>query len=350
MKPFGQLCGRTARLYTLQSEFLQAAVMDYGGALVSLDCLDAAGKSVGIVLGFDGVEAYAEAGGSFGALLGRNANRISGGSVRIGDRTCKLSQNENGVTLHGGKTGFGNRYWEVVSHSASELRLMLKSEDGDQGFPGMVEVTATYGLEGHDLSLTFEATSTASTILSLSSHPYFNLNGQISAQGCVDHEIGIAAEHFLPTDDRQIPTGEIRCVAGTEFDFRGLRVVGEGICTPDPQLRIGKGYDHYFVLAREPSDTPSLAARARSPRSGITLELLTTQRGLQFYTGNNLDGSIMGRGGLFRQSAGFALEPQGFPDAPHHATFPSNLLGPDQLYRQVSVYRVSSGSSAFDRG
>jgi aldose 1-epimerase len=343
MKPFGEVEGRTAFLYELESELLRATVMDYAGALVSLETRETRGdgRGRGVVLGFDSVERYVCAGGSFGAVLGRNANRISGAPVEIGGRTWKLSENDDGVTLHGGKRGFGRRFWDVVSHRGSELELRLRSCDGDQGFPGTVEVRAIYSIQGSSLSLTFEARTDAPTFLSLSSHPYFNLDGVLSAEGCLGHEARIAARTFLPTDARQLPTGEVRNVEGTPFDFQDFHRIGDRIAGPDEQLRYGKGYDHYFVLGDTVSGSELRpAAIVRSPRSGLALELSTTQRGLQLYTGNNLNGSVEGRQGLYRQSAGFALEPQGFPDAPHHWNFPSTVLTPDQTYRELSVYHL----------
>jgi aldose 1-epimerase len=340
VKPFGAVDGHMASLYEIESDLLRATVMDYAGALVSLEIKGT--PPVGVVLGFDCVEEYVAAGGSFGALLGRNANRISGVPVEVGGRRYKLSENEDGVTLHGGKTGFGRRFWVLASRDERELNLRLRSRDGDQGFPGTVEVTATYTLTSSSFALTFRATVDKPTFLSMSSHPYFNLDGMIGAEGCLDHEIMIAASHFLPTDSRQLPTGEVRPVAQSALDFRRLQRIGDRICSADEQLHFGKGYDHYFVLDETPCGAdPVHAASVRSPRSGLMLELFTTQRGLQFYTGNNLDGSVMGRGGLYRQSCGFALEPQGFPDAPHHPNFPSTVLTPGQTYREKSIYRLS---------
>jgi aldose 1-epimerase len=341
MKAFGVVQGRTASLFELESDRLRATVMDYGGVLVSLEVKQETGRAVDVLLGFDSAEQYVAAGGSFGALLGRNANRLSGGAVEVGGRPCSFAPTEDGITLHGGKTGFGHRFWDVVGHDRSELTLRLVSPDGDQGLPGTVEATAIYRLDAAELSLTLLARTDAPTFLSLSSHPYFNLNGRMTGEGCLDHEVLLAAQSFLPTDARQLPTGEIRPVAGTAFDFRQPRRIGDRICQPDEQLRYGKGYDHCFVVDRADGADPTRAALVRSPSSGLALELLTTQPGVQFYSGNNLDGSVQGRQGVYRQSAGFALEPQGFPDAPHHAGFPSTLVTPHDAYRQVSVYRFS---------
>ncbi|HWE72347.1 MAG TPA: aldose epimerase family protein [Stellaceae bacterium] len=336
---FGQAAGRTACLYTIESDQLRARITDYGGILVSLEVpAPQGGELEHILLGFENVADYVANRGSFGALLGRNANRIAGGSVSIDGRTFELSKNENGSTLHGGAVGFGKQFWSVTAAERDRLTLNLISLDGDQGFPGQVDVTATYRVDGAALSLTFEARTTRPTPLSLSAHPYFNLDG-VGARDCLDHRIEIFAAAFLPTDEQQIPTGEIRPVVGTVFDFSAPLPIGARIRAADVQLRYGRGYDHYYVLPQESSGQLRLAVRAHGAKSGRVLEILTTQRGLQFYTGNNLNGSAPGRGGLYRQAAGFAIEPQGFPDAPHQPGFPTTILRPGQAYREEIVYR-----------
>ena len=338
--PFGQAHARAARLFTLESELLTARITDYAGILVSLE---APGRGAGrerVVLGFDNVTGYVDNRGSFGALLGRNANRIANGRLVIDGQAYELSKNDNGSTLHGGVEGFSKRFWSVAEFDARHLTLTLVSPDGDQGFPGEVSVEATWSLDGPELSLAFVARTTRPSPLSLSAHPYFNLDGPL-ARDCLEHEVEILADAFLPTDQKQIPTGEVRRVAGTPFDFRSPRLIAERIREPDVQLRYGRGYDHYFVLPKGNPEALRLAARVRSPRSGRVLEILTTQPGLQFYTGNNLDGSAPGRGGLYRQSAGFAFEPQGFPNAPNQPDFPSTILRPGEIYRQKIVYRLT---------
>ena len=249
-------------------------------------------------------------------MLGHSANRIGGGRFTLDGKTYHLSKNENGSTLHGGAVGFDKIIWEVADIDVPRLALRYVSPDGDQGFPGEATVDATYRLDGDTLWLEFEARTTKPTPLSLSAHPYFNLAGAGTGD-IYGHEIEIHADHFLPTDDRQIPLGEIRSVAGTALDFRSAKPAGADIRTPDRQLLIARGYDQYFVFDSPPGK-PRLAARARDPHSGRVLEILTTQPGLQFYTGNNLDGSLAGRGGVYRQSDAFTFEPQGFPDAPNH--------------------------------
>lgn len=226
--------------------------------------------------------------------------------------------------------------------TARPLVLTYVSADGEQGFPGELTVHATYWLDGDSLWLHFEAHTTKVTIASLSAHPYFNLAG---SHNVLDHVVTIASDTFLPTDDKQIPTGELRVVEGTAFDFRKPTALRARIHEPDPQLIYGRGYDHYFVLGGGQTDTPRLAARAHDPATGRTVEIFTTQPGLQLYSGNQLNGSVAGRGGIIRQSAGLAFEPQGFPDAPHHPGFPSTVLRPEDTYSAIIRYRFTVSSS-----
>jgi aldose 1-epimerase len=294
-----------------------------------------------VVLGFDDVAEYVSAGGSFGALLGRTANRIGGGAFTLDEHTYRLSRNEEYATLHGGRQGFDKLFWRVEEAGDAHLLLALVSPDGDQGFPGELSAKARYSVEGNTLRLSLESVTSKPTPVSLSAHPYFNLAG-VSAGDIFGHKIAIAANAFLPTDRQQIPTGEIRPVDDTVFDLRQPTVIGTRIRRADPQLLVAKGYDHYFVLSEAPGDALRVAALVFDPQSGRTLEVLTTQPGTQFYTGNNLTGSVAGRGGAYRQSAGLAIEPQGFPDAPNRPEFPSSVLRPGTVYRQVITYRFTT--------
>lgn len=337
--------GRSAALYTLWNDALLVRVTDFGGRIVSIEVPDRSGRAGEVLLGFDDVTGYAGAGGAFGALLGRSANRIAGGAFTVDGRTYQLATNDRGSTLHGGPQGFDRLYWRVAAATSEPLPtlvLSLSSPDGDQGFPGALAAQATYHLQGSTLWLTLEARTTAPTIVSLSAHPYFNLAGPQS--GCaLSHLVTLFAEAFLPTDARQIPTGEIRAVVDTPFDFRRPTPLADRIREADEQLLYGQGYDHYFVLAERAAGGTRLAARAFDPSSGRTLEVHTSQPGMQLYTGNQLNGSIAGRGGIYRQSAGFAFEPQGFPDASHHPQFPSTVLRPEQTYREFIGYRFDIG-------
>lgn len=340
---FGRLPdGRAAALYALDSGELRVRVTDYGGRLVSIDLRDRQGRWADVLLGFDDAAQYDAAGGAFGALLGRNANRIARGELPIDGNLYKLPTNDRGATLHGGPHGFDKLLWRVAAATDTELRLAHVSPDGTEGFPGELTVEAHYRLAGAVLSLEFVARTTKPTVASLSAHPYFNLAGA-AAGDILGHEVVIAAERFLTIDETEIPTGAVRPVAGTPFDFRQPRRVGEGIRRADPQLLHGQGYDHYFVLPARSGDTPRFAARARDPASGRFVEIHTTQPGVQFYSGNQLNGSVAGRDGIvYRQSAGLAFEPQGFPDAPHHPDFPTTVLRPGDTYREIIEYRFGA--------
>jgi aldose 1-epimerase len=339
---FGQAPdGRTANLFTLIDEGIRVRITNFGGRIVSVESPDKSGRRNHVVLGFESVAEYMSAGGSFGALLGRTANRIGGGAFTLDGHTYDLVKNEGDATLHGGRTGFDKLFWSVEEARSTRLVLAHTSPDGDQGFPGELSATAIYRLEGDTLWLSLEASTTKPCPVSLSAHPYFNLGGP-PVTDVFGHEIEIPADAFLPSDARQIPTGELRPVQGTVFDFRRAVPIGARIRDADPQLLFGKGYDHYFVLDAAKGNRPRLAARVHEPQSGRTLEVWTTQPGTQFYTGNNLNGSVAGRGGAYRQSAGLAMEPQGFPDAPNRPEFPSTILRPGGTYREVTGYRLTA--------
>lgn len=360
--PFGHLPdGRDATVFTLQNQHVRVRITDFGGRMVSIETPDRNGNRDHVLLGFDNVAAYADYGGSFGTLLGRFANRIAGGSFSLDGRNWALSRNSGDATLHGGAVGFNRILWQVamseatseaMSEATSEatseaapvprLVLTLVSPDGDQGFPGELRVTATYLLDADTLSLTLAAQTDKPTIVNLSAHPYFNLAGP-GAGDVLGHEVIIPAEAFLPTDSAQIPTGEIRSVANTPFDFRQPRLLGSRIRLPDPQLYHGLGYDHCYVLGMDSSAALRHAVRVHEPVSGRVLDIHTDQPGVQVYTGNKLTGTFAGHGGrTYRQSDGLALEPQGFPDAPHHANFPSAVLRPGEHYRRTIQYRFGT--------
>lgn len=346
---FGQTPdGQAATLYTLENSQLRVCITNFGGRMVRIEAPDRHGHRIDVLLGFDNVQTYMTAGGAFGALLGRNANRIAGASLTIDGKTYQLSKNNGETTLHGGAVGFDKVFWTVAAAEAEPTpRLVLRhvSVDGDQGFPGEVAVDATYRLEQDSLWLEFQARTSKPTVISLSAHPYFNLAGTASGD-VLGHEITIVSDGFLPTDDQQIPTGEIRPTDGTPFDFRHPTSLGSRIRQADEQMLYGLGYDHCFVLEATAPAAPKLAARVRDPVSGRVLEVYTDQPSMQLYTGNKLNGAFAGRGGIiYRQSAGFALEPQGFPDAPHHPNFPSTILRPGETYRRVIQYRFTTASS-----
>jgi len=333
--PFGQLPdGRAAQVFTLANDTLRVQVTNYGARLVSIETPDRHGRMGHVLLGFDDVAEYDAAGGSFGAFLGRYANRIAGGKFSIDGKTYQLATNENGSTLHGGPIGFARTFWDAET-TGETLRLTHVSPDGDQGFPGTLTTRAEYRLLNDRLHIELQATTGRPTIVNLSSHPYFNLAG-IAGHDILGHELQVRASRFLPTDHRQIPTGEIADVAGTPFDFRAPKTFGAQIRHAETQLLIARGYDHCLVL--DEGDGP--AATVYDPVSGRCLELFTNQPGLQIYSGNSLDGSVVGRGSIaLRQSCGFALEAQNFPDAPNHPHFPNAVLRPGEAYDHMIAYR-----------
>jgi aldose 1-epimerase len=339
-EPFGHLPdGTQASVLTLENESLRVRVTNYGGRMVSIEAPDRSGQRGHVLLGFDNVHAFATAGGSFGALLGRCANRIAGGQAEIDGTTCQLVRNDNGNTLHGGPVGFDKVVWQVTE-AADQLVLTYVSPDGDQGFPGEMTAQATYRLEGDALYLDLQAHTTKPTIANLSAHPYFNL-ANAGTGDILDHVLTIESDSFLPTDAQQIPTGEIRPVQDTPFDFRRPTPIGARIRTADEQLLYGNGYDHCWTLPA--TGQLRLAARMHAPATGRVLELYTDQPGLQFYSGNKLNGSVVGRNNvIYRQSAGFALEAQGYPDAPHHPNFASTILRPNETYRRGIRYRFAA--------
>ena len=326
-----------AGIHVLENDRLRAGITSYGGRLMSLLAPDRDGRRDDVVLGFDTVAPYATAGGSFGALLGRVANRIAGARFTLDGQVFDLASAGDGMTLHGGPAGFGVLDWDVRAASGTMLALGHVSPDGDQGFPGTLTVEATYTLAGDTLHLAFAATTTKPTPVNLSNHSYFNLGGHHGGRrDILGHVVTIAADAWLPTTASQIPTGEIRAAEGTPFDLRRPTVIGARIRQPDPQLLLAHGYDHSFVLTGS-----SPAVRLHDPASGRVLEITTTQPAVQFYTGNNLTGAVAGRGGAFRQSDGVAFEAQGFPDAINQPGFPSTVLRPGETYRQEIAWRFS---------
>jgi aldose 1-epimerase len=343
MTQFGALPdGTTATLHTLQNDILRVRITDFGARMVSIEAPDRDGVRGHVLLGLEDAGTYATAGGSFGAVLGRCANRIAGARFRLDGQTHSLPANDGANTLHGGPNGFGLRAWTVREAGDTELTLDLLSPDGDAGFPGALHVSARYVLRGDTLRLELGARAEAPTVVNLSAHPYFNLGGD-ARHDVLAHELVIHAARFLPVDKAQVPTGEIRPVDNTPFDFRAPRSFAAGIFDADPQLLPGRGYDHCFMVDGEPG-TLRPAAAVRDPRSGRTLAVRTTQPGLQVYSGNSLNGAVKGRGGvMLRQSSGFALEAQNFPDAPNQPGFPSAVLRPGEVYAEVIEYAFGVG-------
>jgi aldose 1-epimerase len=336
--------GRPVPIYSLSSaNGLEARVTSYGATLVSLKVPDRQGIPGDIVLGFDDLAGYLGEHPYFGCIVGRFANRIAGGLFVLEGVEYRLACNDRGNHLHGGTVGFGRRTWTVESSAVepgggSRLTLAYVSPDGEEGYPGRLEARVTYWVDGNQMEIEYEATCDAPTLVNLTSHAYFNLGGSGTTLG---HELRIDAERFVPVDELLIPTGELRAVGATPMDFRTLRVLGQRQDSSDPQIARAGGYDHTWVLS--PLEGCRPAAELYEPVSGRRMEVSTTQPGLQFYGGQLLDGSLRGKNGCrYGPNAGLCLETQHFPDSPHHAAFPSAVLGRGQTYRERSLYRFST--------
>lgn len=348
--PFGVVANGTAvELYTLRNRRgMEARVATYGGIVTYLSAPDRAGHFADVVLGYDSLDAYVKDSPYFGALVGRYANRLSKGRFILDGKQYQLATNNGANSLHGGNVGFDKVVWKVanavVGPEGPTLTLTYRSPDGDEGYPGTLDVKAVYTLtDDNALRLEFTATTDKDTIVNLTNHSYFNLRGKGNILG---HIVQIRADRFTPIDETLIPTGELRPVAGTPFDFRKPTPIGQRIGEDNEQLRFGKGYDHNWVISSESSTNPvrpKLQATIREPDTGRILEVWSTEPGLQFYSGNFLDGSNVGKGGwVYQFRDGFAVEPQHFPDSPNHANFPSVILKPGETYHNTIVYRFDA--------
>jgi aldose 1-epimerase len=343
--PFGTMPdGTTVERVALRgADGFEVGIITFGAALQSLQARDRDGRSEDVVLGHDDFAGYLAARRYFGATIGRYANRIAGARFTLDGTLIQLEANNGANTLHGGHHGFDRQLWRIdqlAEEPEPTLVLSYTSADGEGGFPGRLDARVIYRISGpSELSVTFEATSHRPTLVNLTNHSFFNLDGARSGNDILGHRLQIAADHYLAVDDGAIPLpGPPRPVEGTPFDFRALHIIGARIRQNDEQLRRGRGYDHNFCLT--PGGGVRLAARVESSRSGRVLELSTNQPGLQFYSGNFLDGSAAGKGGrLYRQSDALCLEPQVWPDTPNRADFPAARLDPGQLYRHDNVYR-----------
>ena len=333
--------GRAVELYTLSnSNGLRARIASYGGTLVSLEVPDRSGVCADIVLGFDTLAPYLGTHPYFGSLIGRYANRIRRGIFDLNGTRYALPCNDGLNHLHGGVHGFHTVLWTAqTAHTADGTQLVLRhrSAAGHEGYPGNLEVEVRYTLtDANELRLDYRATSDAPTIVNLTNHAYFNLAGAGTILG---HELQLFANRFLPVDETLIPTGELRNVQGTPFDFTSAHAIGERIAAADPQLQNAGGYDHNWVLD-ERNSTCGLAAQVREPVSGRSMTVYTTQPGIQLYSGNFLDGTLRGKQDVaYAKHAGFCLETQHFPDSPNEPAFPSTLLVPGSESRETTVYR-----------
>jgi aldose 1-epimerase len=328
----------------------EARIITFGAALQALIVPDAQGRCEDIVLGYDDLAGYVGERRFFGATVGRYANRIANAQFPLDGQTVQLAANNGPNALHGGLNGFDRKLWEIADiadGAEPTVSLAYVSEHGEEGYPGRLDVRVIYRVTGStELSVSFESRTDRPTIINLTNHSFFNLEGAASGVNILDHRLTLASDHFLAIDPTAIPLpGPPRAVVGTPFDFHTATPVGARIRDNDQQLRHGKGYDHNFCLARD--GALRLAARLEAPLSGRILELLTDQPGLQVYSGNYLDGSIAGKGGrLYRQSDAICLEPQIWPNAPNRPDFPSPLLMPGDVYRHHTVYRFLSPAKA----
>ncbi len=327
---------------------MRATILSYGAILQSLAVPDRTGKSEDVTLGYNDMQGYLVAPNYFGASVGRYANRIKNGTFAIDGKTYTLAKNNGPNALHGGLKGFDKRLWtveKVTSGDTASVTLRYIAADGEEGYPGQLTVTATYALnEKNELSVEYTATTTKPTIVNITNHSFFNLAGEASQRSIYDNVVTIPADATTPVDKTLIPSGQLRPVEGTPFDFRKATVIGTRIRDGrDPQIVFGQGYDENFVIAKSVSAQPVLHARVEDPSSGRVMEILSNQPGVQFYTGNFLDGTAIGKSNhAYRQGDGLALEPQVFPDTPNQPALGSARLNPGQTYRNVIVYRFST--------
>jgi aldose 1-epimerase len=326
---------------------ISARVLSYGATLQSLLVPDRHGKSADVVLGFDTAAEYEASQTFFGATIGRYANRIARGRIMLDGSMYQLPTNNGLNSLHGGDKGFDRMVWAVKSVTSGPIASAAfgyRSPEGDSGYPGEVDAIVTYSLDDRgDLAIAFDATTSKPTIINMTNHALFNLAGEGAPQGAMSERLTIPASAYTPVDATLIPTGELRSAAGTVFDFASGRILAAGLRDArDEQIRIGRGYDHNFVLDKGHTAMPHLAARLQDPVSGRVLEVLSTEPGLQLYSGNFLDGTVVGkRGHLYRMGDGIALEPQKFPDTPNQPKFGSARLDPGRPYRHEMIYRLS---------
>jgi aldose 1-epimerase len=350
-KPFGQLPdGRVVTLYTLTgSHGFAVEVMNYGSTIVSIRTPDRSGKLADVALGFSNLRDYLEKSPFFGAVVGRFANRIAHAKFTLGGKEYALAANNTPggmpCSLHGGNVGFDKVLWQAETSQVDgrpALRLSYLSKDGEEGFPGNLKVLVLYSIgKDNGLRIDYEATTDAPTIVNLSNHSYFNLKGEGEGD-ILGHVLTFRAKHYTPVDKGLIPTGEIATVKGTPFDFTKPRRIGERVEANDEQLKYGGGYDHNWVLDRKGTGL-ELAATVYEPTSGRVMEILTTEPGLQFYSGNFLDGTIVGKSGKpYVHRSSVVLETQHYPDSINHPKFPSTVLRPGETFRSSTVFRFST--------
>ena len=351
-EPFGQLPDGTAieSVNLTNGHGVSARIIAWGAALQSLRLPDRHGKPADVVLAYPDMTGYLNKPQYFGATVGRVANRIAGGSFELDGVRHQVTRNEGTNSLHGGAKGFDKQVWtitEVKSGPIASVTLRRVSPDGEEGYPGTLTAQITYALDEHNqLTTTYSATTDKPTVVNLTNHSLFNLAGVAGGHDALGEKLTIAADAYTPIDATLIPTGEQKPVAGTPFDFRTPHVIGARVRdAADPQIVLGRGYDHNWVLRGGMTARPRFAVRLADPASGRVMELWTTEPGVQFYTGNFLDSTAVGADKtLYRQGDGLAIEPQHFPDSPNQPTFPTIRLDPGQTYHQISIYRFSTSA------
>lgn len=339
--------GKQVDLFTLENESgMKVQITNYGGKVVSILVPDRNGRLGDVVLGYETGDEYIDGIASLGATMGRYANRIANAQFTLNDSTYRLDKNNGEHSIHGGNTGFRHQVWEANQVDGQTLELNYFSEDGDGGYPGNLEVRVTYTVtDENELKLDYSATTDKPTVLNMTNHAFFNLAGEGSGN-VLDHVLFVNADRFTPVDGDAIPTGELRSVDGTPFDFTRPTRIGARIDVENQQLAHVGGYDHNFVLNKEPGEM-ALAARLSEPTSGRVMEVYTTEPGLQVYTSNSLtgEGNQVGKGGHpYGARSAVCLETQHFPDSPHHPEFPSTVITPDAGYQSTTVYRFSTES------
>jgi aldose 1-epimerase len=340
--------GRQVEAVVLSNENgMRVRILAYGAIVQELEAPGRDGAS-DVVLGYDGIEGYLEAPNYFGASVGRYANRIGAARFTLDGIEYQLATNDGPNALHGGVAGFDKRLWEVAEVTsgpdAASVTLTLVSPDGEEGYPGTLSVSATYTLgEDNELSIDYQAVTDAPTVINLTNHSYFNLAGASSGVSILDQLLTIPADSYTPVDETLIPTGEFRKVEGTAFDFRSATRIGDRIREGhDEQMRFGRGYDHNWVVTRAPVEGLQLLARMEDPGSGRVMEIHSNQPGIQFYSGNFLDGTVTGKDGtIYRMGDALCLEPQIFPDTPNKPEFGSARLDPGETYSNKIVYRFT---------
>jgi aldose 1-epimerase len=350
---FGTLAdGRVVEAVTLSASGVTARIITYGATLQSLLVPDASGKVSDVVLGYADLESYVAKPEYFGATVGRVANRVAKGRFELEGKAYSLARNDGGNTLHGGTQGFDKVLWsvaEVRGGAVASVTLRYVSPDGEEGFPGRLTVTAIYTLnERNELSIEYRAVTDQPTVVNITNHAYWNLAGEGSADGAMKQLLMIPADRYTPVDATLIPTGELKSVRGTVFDFRTPKPIGRDVRdASDPQIVYGRGFDHNWVISDRPVSHARLVARVADPVSGRVLEVLSDQPGVQFYSGNFLNGTRVGKSGrLYREGDAFVLEPQAFPDTLNQPAFGSVRLAPGAEYRNQIVFRLSHAKPA----